>query len=166
MILIVNHSGKHVWHLNPAQVSGLLVTVAVGVIVGSWLTVVLTRRWSARFSVAVGAITVLFAETSMGLLNVGIPGLLFAAGTGSGLYVIPLLTLLQQKPPLGEKSEVLAAMTFVNYSAMLVAGGLWWVWTSLDLSAQRAWLLLAAALLTSGVMVGRPLWRTFNLSEV
>lgn len=168
VILIVNHTGRHGLGLNPNQISQLLVIVALGVMLGCASAAWSVRRLGLRFTMALSAILVVAAELLLGSapqLN-AVRVSLMVAGLGSGLYIVPLLTILQQRPALGSKGEILAAMTFVNYASMLVAGVLWAAWTRTPMAGPYAWWFLAVLLVvlcaTRGTRLLREL-RSLNL---
>ncbi|MCB1049234.1 MAG: MFS transporter [Acidobacteria bacterium] len=150
VVQIVNNYGKNLLNLKETQISLLLVSVSVGIMLGCLAAARIEKALRPAGTVFLGA--VLIAVFQMSLYFYGMPFwsihvVLVLAGAASGLYYVPLATLLQSRPPLGEKGEVLAAMNFLNFIAMFIAGFVWsfFIWTGLGV--QWAWVLLGASMI-------------------
>lgn len=57
-------------------------------------------------------------------------GLLFVTGIATGLFAVPLQTLLQVRPPDEEKGRVIAAMNFMTWIGILLASGAYFLLSS------------------------------------
>ncbi|HOX07623.1 MAG TPA: MFS transporter [Planctomycetota bacterium] len=72
----------------------------------------------------------------------------FMLGIGSGLYLVPLQSFVQQRAPADSKGRVLSITNFLTFAAIILAAGLYaWAGTRWD----PAWVYLFLALLTVGV---------------
>jgi len=159
VVQIVNNYGKNVLKLDEARISLLLVWVSVGIMVGCLLAARVEKSLGPARTVLVGAIGIALFQALLYFHHMPlalIHAILLAAGAASGLYYVPLACLLQSRPPLGEKGEVLAAMNFLNFVAMFLAGLFWKLLVWLGVSTPQAWVLLGAAMavLILGLMPG------------
>lgn len=57
-------------------------------------------------------------------------GLLFFTGIATGLFAVPLQTLLQVRPPDEEKGRIIAAMNFMSWIGILLASGAYFLLSS------------------------------------
>ncbi len=74
----------------------------------------------------------------------------FMLGLGSGLYLVPLQSFVQQRAPAESKGRVLAITNFLTFAAIILAAGLYaWIGTRPGSDPAKVYLLLA--LLTVGV---------------
>lgn len=150
VIQVVNNYGRFLLHLGPEKISMMLVSLAVGIMIGCLMCAPIERRLGKKTTVVAGALGVAATESLLFFYGLPLPLihlLLWASGFAAGIFYVPLATLLQARPPLGEKGEVLAAMNFVNFVAMFGAGALWFLLMALGVSSHVVWLLLAGGLL-------------------
>jgi len=154
VIQVVNNYGRYLLHLGPEKISLLLVSMAIGIMLGCLSCDPIKRICGTKWTVILGAFGVAAAESmlvfySMPLIAIHV--LLVCSGFAAGVFYVPLATLLQSRPPTGKKGEVLAAMNFVNFVAMFGSGALWFVIMAAGVSSHHVWLFLAAGMLA---MVG------------
>ncbi len=145
----VNNYGRNLLNLGETATSLLLVSLSLGIMLGSAFTNSVRKRISGKWTIFVGAAGVsltegllFFHQLPLGMIH----GLLFLAGAFSALYFVPIAAFMQQRPPLGRKGEILAAVNFSNFAGILLAALLWAVFMKFSLSAHFVWLFLAAAL--------------------
>jgi hypothetical protein len=53
--------------------------------------------------------------------------LMSVLGLGSGLFILPLITLLQAESPVNKRGQVMATSNFFDMAAILVSSLLFWV---------------------------------------
>ena len=125
---------------------------AIGIAVGAWIAGRLSRRNVEMGLMPIGA--GLLALGTFGLALRASPGpvavaaLVFSAGVGAGMFVVPLDTFLQMRLPPDRRGEGLALNSFVSWIGVLLAGLLMVGGSALRLTArQGVWAMFAASTL-------------------
>ena len=125
---------------------------AIGIAVGAWIAGRLSRRNVEMGLMPIGA--GLLALGTFGLALRAAPGpvsvaaLVFSAGVGAGMFVVPLDTFLQMRLPADRRGEGLALNSFVSWLGVLLAGLLMVGGAALRLTArQGVWAMFAASTL-------------------
>jgi acyl-[acyl-carrier-protein]-phospholipid O-acyltransferase / long-chain-fatty-acid--[acyl-carrier-protein] ligase len=112
------------------KVSGLLVMgVAVGVGVGSWMCGKLSRGKVelglvpiGAFGMSLFAVDLLWAYHSYTRTAFDF----FMLGLAGGFYDIPLMALIQWRSPAAERGRIMATVNFLSFVAILIASGILW----------------------------------------
>jgi MFS family permease len=141
------------------KLSVLLAVLAVAIICGSLLAAPLARRVAPYRIVAAGAAVMVPAQVSLALIGpVFDPafGYAFAIvalavlGCAGALFVVPIVTYIQDAPRRGEKGQVFAVTNFLNFVFILLSGAFYLVAKALSLAAPAAGAL--SALLMGGYL--------------
>ena len=99
---------------------------AIGIAVGAWVAGRLSRR-----NVELGPLPVGAGLRALGVFGLAlraapapaaVAALLFSAGVGAGMFVVPLDTFLQMRLPPDRRGEGLALNSFVSWLGVLLAG--------------------------------------------
>jgi len=77
---------------------------------------------------------------------------LFSLGAGAGLFIVPLEAFLQQRSARRSRGAILAAANFLAFSGMLVAAGIFWLFSTV-LAFSPAQVFLLGGLATVPVLV-------------
>ncbi len=153
--LVIFLYAKEMMNATP-QVSGsLLVSVTVGIALGSYLA----GRWSREgidlkwvpvgaFGMGLFAMDLLWSYPSYTRTLFDC----FMLGMSGGFYEIPLNAMIQWRSPPGERARVLATQNFVSFAAILWASGALWIMSSL-LHLNPAQVLFTVGALTLSVFV-------------
>lgn len=149
-VLVLNLLGGELGFSKSAT-SMLSVALMVGVCAGSFLAAKLMRleRWSAFlvhacFGMAIGLVCIAAVAHLEGvLLTAGLFLSLFFTGVCGGLFLIPVATALQVFPAADEKGRVLGAASFSSFTAILISGLLFNLFTFF-LSASGMFLFLGS----------------------
>lgn len=116
--------------------SYLVMTISLGIALGSVLTGWVSRRIGERFvprlSLA-GMVLTLFILALPGgpksqLLGYwGSVGALLVLGVFTGMFAVPMQVFLQSRPPDGFKGQVIATQNLFNWIGIFLSAGIYWV---------------------------------------
>ncbi|MBQ6103817.1 MAG: MFS transporter [Kiritimatiellae bacterium] len=125
---------------------------AIGIAVGAWIAGRLSRR-----NVEMGLMPVGAGLLALGVFGIAlrpspstaaVAALVFSAGVGAGMFVVPLDTFLQMRLPADRRGEGLALNSFVSWIGVLLAGLAMVGGAAAGLTArQGVWAMFAASLL-------------------
>ena len=123
---------------------------AIGIAVGAWIAGRLSRR-----NVEMGLMPVGAGLLALGVFGIAlrpapsmaaVAALVFSAGVGAGMFVVPLDTFLQMRLPADRRGEGLALNSFVSWIGVLLAGLAMVGGSALRLTARHGvWAISAAA---------------------
>ncbi len=131
-LLVVTKLGTQQLGLSEGQTSYLLLAQMVGIAVGGVLAGFISKgeRWHrvlapsaggmAAGMLLVGALP--HAATGVGAWVYGL--LLFGVGVAGGLFLVPIESFVQVRPPEGRKGRVIACANFAAFAGILIAGDL------------------------------------------
>lgn len=145
---------ENAFHLRSQGLAVLVVVLTLGIVAGSLLA---PRLRAAAFPAGLPLVGAALAGLSMiiagGLahqaLHVGLPAgdslgpavafgfWLFLAGTGAGLWDVPMQVLLQERSPAGVRNQVMAAVGVLTSVGMLASVGFAFVLSKWGLDAGR-----------------------------
>ncbi|MFN0118082.1 MAG: acyl-[ACP]--phospholipid O-acyltransferase [Elusimicrobiota bacterium] len=141
-----------------SKVSGILLTlVVIGIAIGSILAGKLSQEKVELGLVPLGAIgmslfTLDLAFSHGSLLRTLADG--FFMGLSSGLFVIPLNTLIQSRSPKEDRGRILATANFLSFIAILFASGfLWLLGTVLKANPAQIFLVLGLLSLIATIVI-------------
>ena len=123
--------------LSPEKAAFLIFHAAIGIAAGAWIAGRLSRR-SVEFALLpIGALLLSAMVLAIGLVPADIPvsrvaALIFCAGIGCGLFIVPLDTFLQLRLPDDRRGEGLALNSFVSWIGVLLAGVLMALFKALE----------------------------------
>ena len=125
---------------------------AIGIAVGAWIAGRLSRRNVEMGLMPIGAGLLALGTFGLALraspAPVAVAALVFSAGVGAGMFVVPLDTFLQMRLPPDRRGEGLALNSFVSWIGVLLAGLLMVGGAALRLTArQGVWAMFAASTL-------------------
>ena len=127
------------------------VYAAVGIAVGAWLAGRLSKRNVEMGLMPIGAGLLCFSVLGIALRGpLPLPAfgaLVFSAGVGAGLFVVPLDTFLQMRLPADRRGEGLALNSFVSWVGVLLSGLAMLAGSALGLDAADGLLAVSAAAL-------------------
>ena len=99
---------------------------ALGIAVGAWLAGRLSRRNVEMGLMPIGAGLLALGVFGLAFRDAPGPGavaaLLFSAGVGAGMFIVPLDTFLQMRLPADRRGEGLALNSFVSWIGVLLSG--------------------------------------------
>ena len=137
-----------------AAVVGLL---AVGLVAGSALAHKLSRTAVQPGLAVIGLIGVAGCVAGLAYPFEQVLGpsvLLFAAGTSAGLYLVPLRTIVQLRPPAREKGRFMGTAQVIDFAAFLAASVIWSVMVGgLGLSPHSSMLLIGGLTAVGGTLL-------------
>jgi len=126
--------GAQMLHVTPAQTSWLIMAIAVGVGLGSFICAKLSHHHIALGWVPAGAVIMAIFGLDLLWSYDSIYRTTFAffmLGLGGGFYDIPLMALIQARSPAGERGRIMATVNFLSFVAILLATVILWVLGSL-----------------------------------
>ncbi|SDO57456.1 MFS transporter [Desulforhopalus singaporensis] len=160
-ILVINSLGIEQFRFSQTETSLLSVCLMLGICAGSLAAakIVDLDRWSRSLQLsglvmALGLILAgcsLFVADSFKLRWLALA--LTLAGTGGGLFLIPVTSFLQVRPESKEKGRVLAASGFSSFTAILLSGFLFNVGAQ-HLQPTSFMVLLSAAAFGAALLFG------------
>lgn len=129
-VLLLNPLGLRQVGLSGTATSGLIATQLVGVAAGGVLSTRLARgvRWHRVLLPAGLAIAVpmlffpLVPRLPATMLHTALFGLTGTVGVAGGLFLIPVESFIQVRPPADRRGATLAAVNFACFAGMLVSG--------------------------------------------
>lgn len=134
-----------------SKVSGVLLTlVVIGIAAGSVLAGKLSQEKVELGLVPLGAIGMSLFTLVLYFSRHSIPGTMangFLLGLCSGVFVVPLNTLIQSRSPKEDRGRILATANFLSFIAILIASGFLWLMGTV-LKANAAQVFLALGLLS------------------
>jgi acyl-[acyl-carrier-protein]-phospholipid O-acyltransferase/long-chain-fatty-acid--[acyl-carrier-protein] ligase len=144
--------------INSRPIGYLMVSLAVGVSVGS----VLAGIWS-RGQVELGMVPIASAGLVLfaGLLFFSYESYywtatwLFFLGLSGGLYDVPLMAFLQKNSPAEKRGQVFAGNNFITFLGMLVVTGLFSLLEALKVSPRGIFLIAAIATIPITIYIFR-----------
>ena len=145
--------GVDTFGLTPEAAQFRFFFAALGIAVGAWLAGRLSRRNVEMGLMPLGAGLLFFCTLGLAargahLPLAGLDAIVFCAGVGAGMFVVPLDTFLQMRLPADRRGEGLALNSFVSWIGVLLAGLSMVGGSALGLTArQGVWAISAAALL-------------------
>ncbi len=126
---------------------------AIGIAIGAWLAGRLSRRNVEMGLMPVGAGLLCFCAFGIAARGPRLPlpaldVLVFCAGVGAGLFIVPLDTFLQLRLPQDRRGEGLALNSFISWMGVLAAGLAMVGGAALHATARQGiWAISATALL-------------------
>lgn len=159
-VLVLMNLGHflHEGEAGAATESGFLMALlGAGVVLGSGFSAQISRYSIQPGYAAIGVAVMLFSLLALGLVEPGagwFRSLLVVLGIGSGLFIVPLNALLQERSPDGSRGRILSASNLLVNIGGVVAVILQWMlanWLELTISAQfivMAFLLFPVAAAT------------------
>lgn len=134
----------------------LFLATAVGIGLGSMLAARLSGRTAEFGIVPIGAAGLALAPVLLHAVPstlVGCLAILVLFGLSAGLFSLPLQTFIQFRTEPARRGEVLAAASFINWIAILLASGLTWLLSGpLGLSAAQGFSLIGGITLIFSVV--------------
>jgi hypothetical protein len=155
-LLLLAKDTLQLTNLEAGLVGGL---VGVGLGLGCGLAGRLCRYRVPAWLVPVAALGIAAGLAGTWLLSsssMGVAAGVLAAGLFGGLYVVPLLTLLQRMSRTGERGRVIGAVNFLGMTGVLLATAL--LWFLHDAMGMRPADILLAAGAVSLVVPGVARW--------
>ncbi len=151
--------GKNILRLREEDAGILLAVLSIGVAAGSVIAGRLSRGHVEIGLVPLGSLGISLCAFDLGLaggggswrLPFGLPARaaldLVLLGLASGLFIVPLNALLQQRSPEGMKGRLIAFSNVLTFAAVLCAAGVPWLLSSV-VGLSTAQVILSTALLT------------------
>jgi acyl-[acyl-carrier-protein]-phospholipid O-acyltransferase / long-chain-fatty-acid--[acyl-carrier-protein] ligase len=127
MILLL--FGKEALHCTETQIGLLLMSLAIGIGVGSMAAGRLSGDKIEPGLVPIGAAGMAIAASVLAfVVHSLVPALVALAALGlmGGLFIVPLNAILQHRPTHEEKGRLLATANFVNTLGIMLASGIVW----------------------------------------
>jgi len=152
----------------------LLVSIAVGIGIGSWVAGVMSGRKIELGLVPLGAVGMAVSASVLGVIEFGVLGTatwLFFLGLFAGIFDVPLMALLQHRSPRHAKGSMIAGSNFVTFAAMAGASGLGLFFNKLEITTYGIFLITGVATLGVGLylcvifpqqILRLPLWALAN----
>lgn len=131
VVLVINVMGISELGLSQTMTSLLVVSLMIGVCLGSFLAAKVASgpRWFLVMAPAVLAMAIGLAGTFAAIqllapdLQVTMLALaLIVAGCGGGLFLIPLASFIQVRPAADQKGKIIAASNFSAFSGIFLSG--------------------------------------------
>jgi acyl-[acyl-carrier-protein]-phospholipid O-acyltransferase/long-chain-fatty-acid--[acyl-carrier-protein] ligase len=105
---------------------------AIGIGIGALLTGYFSKHTIEIGLIPVGAVGVMFSAIGLSIVTspIWIGFWIIHLGACCGMYLVPLNAFLQQRIPAERRGEVFGASSFLSFSAMVAASGLFYVMTT------------------------------------
>lgn len=142
--------GQSVLHLPESRIGYLLVALALGIGVGSYVAGHLSGDKIEYGLIPLGSIGVSlfsFALWIPGWSFIQSAGILVLLGFTAGFFIVPVNALLQQRPEPAIKGAIIAMANLMTFLGMLIAAGFYW-FLSVPLTMTPMGVFLMCALLT------------------
>jgi acyl-[acyl-carrier-protein]-phospholipid O-acyltransferase/long-chain-fatty-acid--[acyl-carrier-protein] ligase len=156
MYLALIMLGKTELGLSEAKSGSLFSFLALGIGLGSVAAGYILGKSVRRTLIVWGAVLLGSAGIACGFyatnyLNTAI--LMLLAGLGAGLFIVPVMTLLQQHSPADKRGQIMAASSFFDMAGVLAASGVFWVLSAkLGLSASHV-IMAAGGISLLGILL-------------
>ncbi len=131
--------GHEVLHLSIEKSPMLFPLAAIGIGIGALLTGHFSKHTIEIGLIPVGALGVMVSAIGLSIASapVWVGFWIVAVGASCGMYLVPLNAFIQQRIPRERRGEVFGASSFLSFSAMVAASGLFFVLTKgLHLNAR------------------------------
>ncbi|MCS6771407.1 MAG: MFS transporter [Kiritimatiellae bacterium] len=142
--------------LTEAQSGYLFFFAAVGIGAGAWLAGRLSGRRVEFGIVPAGALLLAGTTLVIGLDTLpldGIRAMIFLAGVGAGLFLIPLEAFVQFRAPRAQLGSILAANSFLSWIGVLLGSALVYIFNvALGLPPARGFAIMGAATIVLGLL--------------
>lgn len=133
VVLIINTYGLKILNLSKTSTSLLSVALMIGVSIGAFVAVKITKKisWTRVSPFAAAAMGVFLITGALSVYlpeGIKIPALaisLVFAGLSSGVFLIPTISFFQTFPEKDKKGKTIAASYFVNFVGILISGQLY-----------------------------------------
>jgi len=130
-ILVINSLALEQFALSQTKTSAMITIELVGIALGSLAVTRLAkgRRWYRVLVPACGLVTVCMFGIALvpylpdAMLKPIVVVSLGLAGVGGGIFSVPLASFVQIRPSADMKGRIIAASSFTDFTAMLVAAG-------------------------------------------
>jgi acyl-[acyl-carrier-protein]-phospholipid O-acyltransferase/long-chain-fatty-acid--[acyl-carrier-protein] ligase len=126
--------------LSDAKAASLFSFLAVGIGIGSIAAGYILGKSIRKTLIVWGAVIMGLACIACGLFATGYWDTAFwitLAGLGAGLFIVPVVTLMQKESPDDQRGQVMAVNNFFDMMGVLLASGLFWLLgTQVGLSAS------------------------------
>ncbi len=138
----------------------LFLLVALGIMLGAWVSGRLSPHTIETGLIPIGALGLALSLFGLGItrhpLMLGF--WLVLLGITSGACIVPLTAYIQSKSPAHNRGEIFGAIEFWSFLAMVLASGLFYLLTGiLHVNAQ------ACMLITGGIGAGAAAWTLYRL---
>ncbi len=123
--------GHEVLNLSIEKSPMLFPLAAIGIGIGALLTGYFSKHTIEIGLIPVGALGVMFSAIGLSIVSnpIWVGFWIVAVGASCGMYLVPLNAFLQQRIPKERRGEVFGASSFLSFSAMVAASGLFFVLT-------------------------------------
>ena len=149
LIIVIIPEYKSPLNLSDAQVGYLLGCATLGVALGGGLVGVCSGHSIVVRFIPIGSIGMTFGFLVLGLFElpyVWILLLLGLVGLAAGVYVVPILALLQHMPVPGFRARCLGTANFFCYVAMTISAGLYGLLAIKVGAHPQTWFLITAGM--------------------
>ncbi|MCH2134580.1 MAG: MFS transporter [Phycisphaerales bacterium] len=151
MIIVIIPSYGELLEISKTKVSLLMGVTGLGIAVGGVIAGFGSgQRIRAEF-VPLGAIGLILSFLSLGLLSLGFTGVMILLGlTGmfAGIYLIPILAMLQHLPVPGFRARCVGTANFLTYVTMTASAIFYAVMSRWVGNEPPTWFLISAAMMT------------------
>ena len=166
-ILVINALGLGQFRLSTGMTGGMAAVELIGVAVGGLLVTRIAKvvRWyrilvPAGTLMAVSMLSVMLVPHLPGpvrrLVMIGALGL---TGIGGGMFLVPLSSFIQVRPSPDTKGRIIAVAYFVDFTSMLISGGVYYLFVRTGIKPTNCFGIEAA--LTAIVVI----WLFFTLPK-
>jgi acyl-[acyl-carrier-protein]-phospholipid O-acyltransferase/long-chain-fatty-acid--[acyl-carrier-protein] ligase len=149
--------GKQQLGLSEAGAGSLFAFLATGIALGSVIAGYVIGKTIHRSLIVWGGLLLGVGSVCVGLLAqdyTTTAALITLVGMGGGLFVVPVVTLLQKHSPVEMRGQILASSSFFDMVGVLLASGLFWLLgAKLNLGASHIIMTAGAISLAGLVMV-------------
>lgn len=152
--------GPHVLHLKTEQLGYLLVSLAMGIGLGSFLAGYLSGNKIEYGFIPFGALVVTASGCDLYRPGLSLHHALFSLamlGLGSGFFIVPIQALVQHRPEPTRKGRVQGMAYFFSNVGTLAASGIYTFLTTIVLKLDPRQVFLVLGLMTL-IVAGYVLW--------
>jgi len=169
--IIPHYTEKESLGLTDAQGSNLLGAATLGIAIGGAIVGIGSGHRIRPIFVPIGSVLMGICFFVLGLCDLGYIGvmiLLALTGAAAGIFVVPVLALLQHLPVAGFRARCVGTANFMTYMAMSITAVLYWVLTKWISALPPTWFLISGCFMvfvTAWLLLLMPRLRHGSLKE-
>ncbi|MAT80276.1 MAG: hypothetical protein CMJ29_01350 [Phycisphaerae bacterium] len=144
--IIPNYTAKESLGLTDAEGSNLLGAATLGIAVGGAVVGIGSGHRIRSTFIPLGAAIMGACFFILGLCNLGyisVMVLLFITGSAAGVFVVPVLALLQHLPVPGFRARCVGTANFMTYLSMSISAVIYWTLTKWIGALPPTWFLIS-----------------------
>ena len=148
--IVPHYKDKDALDLSDGQAGSLLGAATLGIAIGGAVVGIGSGHSIRSIFVPAGALMMGICFFILGIFKldyVGVLVVLFITGLSSGVFVVPILALLQHLPEPGFRARCVGTANFMTYLAMSISAVTYWVLSAWIGALPPVWFLISGCLM-------------------